>query len=237
MVKLKVNRFIQDPSCCAVAASTVVANYYDKSLNYKKAKEIAIKKVSKDVVNLGLESAEIGKLLNLLGFKKVEIITSNLDFLDYSWQNISKKKLIENLDTLKYKTKDRVVKSYCSLNCDFLKFSSKNKIIIDYNFGEYIREYLNNKIPVIVSFNWTKFFKFAKDGEKGGLDPFLGDITEHAVVAYGYNNKKVFICDSHIEYYKYKLKKYKNGFYEMSWENLMSVMGDGDIIIPSDFGD
>jgi len=235
MVKLKVNRFINDPNLCAVASSAIVANYYDNSIDYDRTKEIAVKKISKNVFDLGLDSAEIGMLLNRLGFNEVEIISSNLDFLDYSWAKLSKNKLIKKLNTLENKTKDETVQSYCKISSDFLKFSIKNKLIIDYTFSDYIREYLDKKIPVIITFNWTKYFRFTKDGVNGTPDPFLGDSTEHAVVAYGYDDKDVYICDPHVKFYKYKLKKYRDGFYKMPWEILMGVMGNGDVIIPSNF--
>ena len=79
------------------------------------------------------------------------------------------------------------------------------------------------------------FFRFAKEKADGSLDPIKGDYEEHAVVIYGYNNRGVYICDSHHQFYKYRLKKYKKGFYCISWEQLMTVMGTGDVFLPEEF--
>ena len=78
------------------------------------------------------------------------------------------------------------------------------------------------------------FFKYIKDGEYGG-DPINGDFEEHAVVANGYDRNGVWVVDSHYQHYKYKRKKYRKGFYKISWENLMTVIGAGDVIIPNDY--
>ena len=43
------------------------------------------------------------------------------------------------------------------------------------------------------------------------------------------------IIDSHVGSYKYGLKKYSKGFYNIGWENLMSVIGQGDLILVSDY--
>ena len=51
----------------------------------------------------------------------------------------------------------------------------------------------------------------------------------------GYDDKGVWIVDSHHKCYKYKRKKYRRGFYKIPWENLMTIMGQGDIIIPSNY--
>ena len=109
-----------------------------------------------------------------------------------------------------------------------------NNIKIDYNFGKYIRGHLNRKNHLILSFNWTMFFKFAKEGDFGD-DPVNGESEEHAVVANGYDKNGVWIVDSHHQCYKYSRKKYRKGFYKISWENLMTAMGQGDVIIPNNY--
>ena len=234
MKKLKIKRLLQEPGHCAIASSAIIANYYDDNVNYRTSKNIAQKKITEDTSN-GLDSGEIALLLNYLGFNKVTLISSNLYYLDYSWARLSKKKLIENIRIAKTKTHI----DYRTLCRSIYKFLIKqdydNNLIINYNFGEYIRKYLKRKIPIIITFNWSMFFKKPKYNEKNIIDPFKGEYTEHAVVAYGYNKKGVCICDSHHEYYKYKLKKYRKGLYTISWENLMTIIGSGDIIIPENF--
>ena len=109
-----------------------------------------------------------------------------------------------------------------------------NNIIIDYDFGKYIRNTLDDGKPLVLSFNWTMYFKFSK--YKDILpDAIKGDYEEHAVVAYGYNKEGVNICDSHHQWYKYKFKKYRDGLYVIPWEHLMTIMQWGDLYIPDNY--
>ncbi|KKK62684.1 hypothetical protein LCGC14_3001890, partial [marine sediment metagenome] len=61
MRKLKVRRFLNEPGYCTIAASACVANYYDKNIDDNYAKEITVKKITKDM-KLGLDSGEVGIL-------------------------------------------------------------------------------------------------------------------------------------------------------------------------------
>jgi hypothetical protein len=117
----------------------------------------------------------------------------------------------------------------------FLENEDGNNVIIDRQFGNHIREAINNGLPVLVSFNWNLFFKFPKWNKYGEADPIRGDFEQHEVVIYGYDDDGVNIIDSHHEMYKGKLKKYRNGRYKMDWETLMTTMGSGDLIIPKEF--
>jgi len=230
MRKLKITRYKQKPSHCAIAACATVANYYNSNINYEKTQEIAKAKVAENI-DYGLDSGEIAILLNHLGFNKVSVISTNLHIFDYSWAGLSKNNLLSKIQEMK--------KSYKGIYIDVLKSlynwlkSDKfdNNLIIDYDFGKYIRQSLDKKQPLVLSFNWTMYFKYSKYKNKK-LNPIKGDFDEHAVVAYGYNKKGVYICDSHHECYKYRLKKYRNGLYNIPWEHLMSIMGWGDIYIP-----
>ena len=62
------------------------------------------------------------------------------------------------------------------------------------------------------------------------LPPIISEL-----IANGYDDKGVWRVDSHHQHYKYKRKKYKKGFYKISWENLLTCMGQGDIILPDDY--
>ena len=79
------------------------------------------------------------------------------------------------------------------------------------------------------------FFRFPKEDEKENIDIINGKSQEHVVVANGYDDKGVWVVDSHHKYYKYKRKKYRRGFYKISWENLMTIIGEGDIIVPEEY--
>ena len=63
---------------------------------------------------------------------------------------------------------------------------NKNKIFIDFKFGNYIRKFLDQKKPVILSFNWNLFLKKPKT-KRDIVDPARGEWQEHAVVSVGYN--------------------------------------------------
>jgi hypothetical protein len=235
MKRLKVTHYLQDPCCCAVASCATTANYHNPDINYEITKELAKKKVSKKVLDEGLESAQVCMLLNRLGFYKVRYITSILDLVDYEWEGYGRKKMISALERSAIAKKDKDDKINTKLSVKWLKdFKYDNSIIISYDFGKYIRQHLNRKKPVILSFNWTMFQKFAKDGDSGP-DPYNGEETDHAVVANGYDDKGVWIVDSHHQFYKYKRKKYRKGFYKISWENLMSCMGQGDVYLPEEY--
>jgi hypothetical protein len=236
MKRIKVTHYLQDPAHCAVAASAVAGNYYDSDIDYEYTKKLAYKKVSKKIGDEGLDTPQIGMLLNYLGFNKVTMISSDFSTVDYSWSQYGRKKMAETLEESSFSKKDKAEKALAkNLYKWYSKKDYQNELKIDYNFGKYIRQHLNKKKPVVLTFNWTMFFKFAKDAEDGGADPINGDSEEHAVVANGYDKNGVWIVDSHHQYYKYKRKKYKRGFYKISWENLMTIMGQGDILLPDDY--
>jgi len=100
-----------------------------------------------------------------------------------------------------------------------------NSLVIDNNFAQYIRRVLNSGRPIGVSFNWTKVFKMPRT--KTGIG---GEDEEHAVVIRGYDDKGVFIVDSHFECYRGKRKKYRGGYYKLSWETFL-LNTTGDLII------
>jgi len=237
MRRLKVTHYLQDPAHCAVAACATVTNYYNSEIDYENTKKLTSRKISKKVGDEGLDSAQICMLLNKLGFYKVTYVTSYLDVFDYTWCKFGRKKMISVLGQSVSEKNDIDQKAETRLVIKWLKdFKYDNNVIISYDFGRYIRQHLNRKKPVVISFNWTMFQKFAKEG-KYGADPFNGDIEEHAVVVNGYDAKGVWIVDSHHSFYKYKRKKYRKGFYKISWENLMTCIGQGDVFLPDEYND
>jgi len=231
MYKLDIKRFIQEPSCCAVAASASISNYYNSDITYEITKTTAEDMLDGEVLD-GLYSGEIANLLGLMGFQKIDIISSNMSFLDYSYAKLSKKQLTSELHHLsksKYHNEYKGnIKSFVSL------LSNKEydgNLIIDYHFGKYIKDSIRKNRPVIVSFNWSMFFRLPKR-YCGKSDPDRGDSEEHAVVVCGFDKSHTYIVDSHCDFYKYSLKKYRSGYYKIKWEELMSVVGQGDVIIP-----
>ena len=96
MQKLKITRFKQKPGHCAIASSATAANFHNPDIDYEQTQKIAKKKVAKNI-DEGLDSGEIGSLLNHLGFNKVTVVTTNLHFLDYSWSKFKKSRLISKM--------------------------------------------------------------------------------------------------------------------------------------------
>lgn len=235
MRPLNVARFKQDPAHCAIAASAVVANFQNRKIDYQLAKYVCQNKVVKDTSE-GLWSGQIGLLLNRLGFKKVTLVSSDMDIYDYTWSQFTRPKLIELLrKTVRTYSIDEVTRGNAKCSYKFLEESPANKIVIDYHFADFIRESLDAGFPLVLSFNWTIFFQFPKYNEKGKLDPHNGSPEHHAVVARGYNTKGVHIVDSHHRFYKYSRKQYREGYYLIPWEELLTIMGTGDLVIGEDF--
>ncbi len=235
MKRIKVTHFLQDStSTCGVAACAVVSNFYNSDIDYEKAKDVTYKQIDKKIFKDGMDSSQICMLLNYLGFNSVTLVTSDLSCIDFSWSQYSKRKMKEVLKETYMNKKDKEEKAVSINLYKWYSSGYDNRLVIDYNFGRYIRSRLNENKLLILSFNWTMFFKFSKEGKKYE-DPINGDSQEHAVVVNGYDKNGVWIVDSHHQNYKYKRKKYRKGFYKMSWENLMTCMGQGDVIIPDGY--
>lgn len=234
--EIVLNRFLQDTGMghCSVCASVSLANYYDSRINYEIGKKLA-RKISKVVDNEGLYSGEVGYLLNKLGMKKVTIVTSDMNYLDYTWSKLSKKNLIDRivkksqLFKKKGKTFSKHYQGECKSIIRFLKNKGfSNKLVIDYHFGKHIRKSIDEGKPVMIMINWTMFFKSIKF-YKDEPDDLRGVDENHAVLVYDYDKAGVYILDS--REYCGKHKQFEDGKYFMSWEQLMTVLGFGDIIL------
>jgi len=233
MISLNVTRYEQGDSLCAVASCASIANFYNPSIDYKKTCKIAYQSFSDYINYAGIDSGEMGMLLNKLGFQKVSIISSNVNYLDYSWNKLSKKCLIETLKKTA-KNKRAMYPETLRLFARFLSNFNNNSLLIDNNIAEYIKISLNNKKPVIITFNWNLMFKKPKMGRLNKPDP-LGGCEQHAVVVYGYDDKDVYISDSNAASYKKGFKDYKNGKYKVDWNVLMLSMSMEDIIIAENY--
>jgi len=227
MPKLKVRRFKQDHNCCAIASISTLANYYNKDMDYLCVKSL-VEKANKQDFD-GLYTPEIAIYLNKAGFKSVKVVTANIEQLDFAWKNMSKVKLINEFSRATKKRIDEETREVMKLYSKFLQ-SNGNELIIDYKFGDYIRQEIDNNRPVFCSYNWNLMFEWPKMNDDL-IDPVKGYVEQHAVVIYGYSDKGVMICDGHSEMYQGKLKKYQNGRYLVNWEKLHSVMGYGDLIL------
>ncbi len=220
-------RFEQDPGCCAHGAVAAVANYANRKITYDTVCEIH------PPDGEGLYTPDIAMLLNTVGFTRVNIISADLEQLDFKWAGLSKNKLIGELKEYRRKHPDACGREIARQYITFLeKDGCDNSLVLDMHFGNYIREALSNGKPVLASFNWNLFFSMPKHNKFGENDPIKGDAEQHEVVIYGCDDKGVNILDSHHEMYKGKLKKYRSGRYRMDWETLMTVIGTtGDLIV------
>lgn len=235
MRPLRVIRYKQEIAHCALAASGSIANYYNKEISYDNAKD-EVKYIVKRATD-GLYSGEIGLLLNRLGFRSVKLVTSDLDIVDFAWANYSVKQQIEAMDAiLRSKQPDENQRHNLRALRNFLCAPNRNnRLIIDCGFGDHIRQALDEKKPIIISYNWTMFHRMPKETDNKVPDYIKGTYTYHAVCCRGYDSKCVHIVDSHQEYYKRKLKRFRDGYYTMSWEILLTTMGTGDVIVPDDY--
>lgn len=239
MRPLNISRYEQDPAHCAVAAAASIANYYNPDIDYDVAKTVAKTDVVNNL-NEGLYSAEIGLLLNHLGFKKVTIVTCELEYVDYGWAKMTKQNVINDISRIINSSDEEIDDeklNVLSTHLDFLNQKNMtNNLVIDHHFSKYIRKHLCMGKPILISFNWTMFFQYPRSSKASTANYSSHQYPEyHAVVVRGYNSKNVHIVDSHIEYYKHNLKRFRKGYYSIPWEELMTIIGTGDVIIPEKY--
>lgn len=226
-INLNVKRYLQEVGECSIAAAASVANFFDSKVNY----DIARSLINPD--GEGLYTPEIAILLNKLGFKRVTVITADLDQIDYEWRKLKKLELIRQLKKMRRYGPEESYREAAGSYVQFLSDEDNdNNVIIDHHFGKYIREHLMEKKPVMASFNFTLFHGLPKWDDNGDDDPIRGESSQHEVVISGCDNDGVEIVDSHHELYHGRLSKFRSGRYRMDWETLHTVMGEGDIIIP-----
>lgn len=236
MNQLNVTRHIVYNSGCGFAASATVAKYHGSTITPNQIEALAKKHIPSYVSGTGLDVDELCSVLNLVGFKKVTYLTSDIDVVDYAWKNYSKKKLIDVLTKLGKYRSNAAHKIAKRLAIWLAKEEYDNSLIITYDFAKQIRKALNKKLPVIVCFNWHLLWQQPKETLKMEPDPFTGLYSAHAVVACGYNKSGVIICDSFANRCTCKyIKQYEPGFYHVKWNHLMTAMGFGDIYIAEKF--
>lgn len=226
---LNVKRFKQSTAECAIAATSSLANFFDSSVDYEDVREML--KASKR--KQGLYTSQQGRLLNRLGFESVTIVTADLNLIDFSWANYTKKSLVRRMKKLRAyyrRTKDE---SWECVN-DMVEWLEDeefdNNIIIDYEFKKYIKRQLDRGVPVGAAINWTSLFKFSKGNRRQNGD-IKGVPEYHAIVLRGYDKNGVFVVDSHHQYYRGKWAKYRRGYYKLLWEKFLVNIPAGDLIL------
>lgn len=230
-VLLSVKRFKQLGNECSVAAASSLANYYDNSVNYENSRHLLPLRTRKH----GLYTAQQAKLLNLIGFSKVNVVTSDLDIIDYSWSGLGKKGLIKKLERLHryYSRTKHIHGDYHQLVFELYSWLANkeydNNLIIDNDFAKYIRRSINRGRPVCVSVNANSLYKLKKKPLSKIESDIYGHRTDHSLVIRGYDNKGVFIVDSDSDR-RFEWKKYSKGYYKLSWDKLLTNIPGGDLI-------
>lgn len=227
-------RYRQEPSECSIAAAACLANYFDRSVSYSHVRAMVTPRSRKS----GLYSSQQARLLNSLGFGRVTIITADLSLVDFSWQGLKKETIIHKLSELAThygRSRDRNSKLFVLDMVKWLKDDRyNNRLVIDNDFAKYIRKSLDHGYPVGIAVDWTSLFHYSKTHPKtGSNDDIRGESVEHAIVLRGYDRKGVYVVDSHHQSYRGRLKKYHNGHYKISWEQLLVNIPDGDVILVS----
>lgn len=229
---MEIVRYKQHTSECSLAAISSICNYYDRSLTYEIIRSIVRRHIQKNLLS-GFFCGTSGLIFNLLGFKRVTIHTCDLDFLDFSWKTPT-----QQLSALTKQSKSKnISKDFRDNVKSMMKFLSckNNNLVVDYRYRQIIKYCINYSMPVLVGYNWTRFFRQPKRNSKFKPDPFNGREDYHSVVAKDYNDTGVQVIDSSEEY-KGKPKKYRKKYYTMPWDDfLIAVSNGGELIVPSEY--
>ena len=163
-VLLKVNRYSQKKSECAVAACSSLTNFYNPSVDYKQVRS----HLNGQAKN-GMTSPEQALLLNALGLKNITLVSADTSIFDFSWCNRSTKWKIARLEKLRtyYKRSDYYGDDDVEHVGNFIKFLEAsdmgNNLIIDWDFPKWIKSHIRKGNPVAASINYTSYFKMPKE--------------------------------------------------------------------------
>jgi hypothetical protein len=219
------------PAECSIAATASLANFFDSDVDYKDVRQL----VSKRKRSHGLYTSQQARLLNDLGFEAVTIVTADLNLIDFPWARLSKKGLIRRMKRLRAHYGRQKDKDSWDYVADMIKWleddNCENNLIIDYEFKKHIKKQLNRGIPVGAAVNWTSLFKFSKGDRRQKDGDIKGEGEDHSIVIRGYDEKGVFVVDSHYQHYTGKRAKYKRGYYKLPWDKFLVNIPAGDLIL------
>lgn len=227
-VLLHVRRFNQIGAECGVASLASLVNYFDPTIDYKHVRSFI--DPLDNIIEDGIETFQQVKLLNNIGYKSITIVSHNEDLIDFSWAGKSKNEIILGMKKLrKQHIKDKFESGVIMIDGIIGRLEDSecdNNIIIDSEFHKHIKHSLKSGKPVLTSIQFNSFHKISKN--------YTGEATVyHSIVIRGFDNKGVFIVDSHnFDLRHWQFKKYQSGYYKVSWEKfLVNIPEDGDIII------
>jgi hypothetical protein len=235
MKPLIIKRIKQEPSHCSIAAGAALAHYYNKKISYDKSKYIAKKHLCKNTAS-GLWSGQVSLLLNYLGFKKVTLVTSDFELFEKNWSKLSRSDLEEKINIFAGDTSIRFNNRpvYHWVHQFMTDTRYENKLHIADNFKTYICNMVDERKPLLLTFNWASYFKRYQSLEENQVFP-NDSYTHHAVVIRGYNTRGIFVVDSHYQFYRHHLRKYRKGYYMVTWEELETVIPGGDLHLPDKY--
>lgn len=229
-ILLRVVKHVQLRNECAVAAASSLAKFHNSSIEYKDVRLLVSKRKRKS----GLYASETASLLNDLGFKNVVICSMDMSMLDPSWSSLPREQIIiklsEMIDHYRRQHEPYLERWVEDMRDWLARPDCDNHLIIDNDWSKHIKHQLNRGNPVCASLNWTSTFKHSKAAKGPGRPDINGEVEEHEVVIRGYDDKGVFIVDSHPYSSKGHYRKYSKGYYKLSWAKLLTNMPNCDLI-------
>lgn len=230
-VLLSVKRFRQQMGECSIAAASSLANFFDSEVDYEDVRGMIPKRKRAQ----GLYTSQQARLLNRLGFEAITIVTADLNLIDFSWDKLTRKSLVRRMKKLRVyyrRTKEKSLWDYVDDMVKWLEDEEcDNNLIIDYEFKKYIKKHLDRGVPVGAAVNWTSLFKFRKGYRRQKDGDIKGEGEDHSIVVRGYDEKGIFVVDSHTEHYTGKRAKYKGGYYKLPWDKFLVNVPAGDLIL------
>jgi len=238
-VVLPIKRFRQRTGECSLAAIASFCNFYDEETTYRSLRKWYGLKWARGKKFKGLESYEYCELLNELGYVKVKVVTADLDVMDFSWNRLKRRTIIRRMrERAEHWRRVGDVDSTDEMlswanwlgqkDCD-------NKIVVDVDFHKQIKRTLRDGHPLLASVNWTALFSYRKWPDNSWIPKIRGDVfgepDYHLFVIRGFDNKGVYIIDSHWQYYNGSRSKYSSGRYRLSWERYLMSVQRGDLIM------
>lgn len=184
MVKLNVPRFKQTKMMCGPYALKQIFAYYGDDIDIKE-----IIKKTKARIDYGLWLSSIISLAKERNYK-INFHTNSLKALDFSWERLSSKKIVQKLKR-RLKSKKKQVVNYKG----FIEYFSKGgKVDFRPITKELVKKYLDKKIPVLISVNSTYFYK-RKRKYKDKFDDIKGSEVGHFLVIAGYDKNRFYVVD------------------------------------------
>lgn len=191
-MKLDISRIKQAEEECGPAALAQVLEYYGTKVPLEKI----TKAISADSDKWRDWIFRMGIFAMQQGFK-TETITLSTDVFDPTWFDLSKEEIIAKLEEEQKfyeKNPEKALPWFDQEMKSAIEYLKKDgKISFKPTTKELIKSYLDKKIPVIASLNYTILQKWSRYDEHKINE--YGSATGHVVVVAGYENNKFIVVD------------------------------------------